>query len=52
MRDNKVKQCVSRKPWDNKEKWIRLLEDKDQRKICRAINWDGSIEEKNDDIPM
>ena len=51
MRDNKVKQCVSRKPWGNKEKWIRLLEDKDQRKIWRAINCDGSIEEKNGDIP-
>ena len=45
LKENKVvEECVPSE-WGNEEKWKKLLNEKDHRKIWKAINWDGSIDE-------
>ena len=45
LKNNREVRPVVPTEWGNEEKWKRLLEKNDQRKIWKAINWDGSIDE-------
>ena len=38
-------------PWGNAERWRRLLENNDLKKIWKSIGWDGGIEEAQVEIP-
>ena len=50
-KNNKLKRRVSQQMWGNEEKWTRLLKGQDSRKIWKAIDWGGNIENEREDIP-
>ena len=45
LKNNKVVRQVESSAWGNEERWKRLLQKNDQRKIWKAINWNGTIDE-------
>ena len=51
MEDNKLESSETVNKWGNEERWKRLLENKDMRKIWKAIGWNGEINIANDSVP-
>ena len=47
-RENRTQQPVE---WGNQEKWTRLLEQNDAKKIWNSINWNGSIDTSSSTSP-
>ena len=51
LKENKEEINVVPTSWGNEERWKRLLNDNDQKKIWKSIGWDGGIDEKQAEQP-
>ena len=45
LKDNKVTLSQEPSEWGNAEKWTRLLNENDSKKIWKSIGWNGTIED-------
>ena len=51
LRENRVTTEVETVSWGNAERWRRLLDGNDLKKIWKSIGWNGSIEDAKVDVP-
>ena len=51
IKENKVTTHQEPSEWGNAEKWKKLLEENDPKKIWKSIGWNGSIESSSSVAP-
>ena len=51
LRENKKTVEAVTVPWGNAERWKRLLNGNDLKKIWKSIGWDGNIVEAQAEVP-